>query len=470
MPIELSKIEELAPDQGSLAAAAKLKKPGPWSLLGCDSAGLIWGECQGSGSSPYRVMCSEADYGYKCTCPSRKFPCKHSLALMWMRADGAIPFTQGTAPDWVNDWLARRKPGASGAKQAAPADKPKASAAQAEIVEQPEREDPKAAARAAAQRERNRAEREASILAGLDELDTWISDALQAGLASFMPAAAERCRKIVQRLVDAKAPGLAGLVERLPADVFSAPEASRTDRLIERLATLHLVASAYRNQDRLPDAVKADIRQVIGWPVTREGLLADTEALRVRDRWMVVSTVVEVQADKLRRIETWLSRLGEGAAPRFAVLIDFVPVSLGKSGVTYTTGEVFEAELVFFRSPAPLRAVIAEQTGPTKSGGAWPQPPDDVAAAIGRLREILASRPWAGDMPFAARGARVVASGPSVWLTDAAGSISLPVRVDEDDAVLPLVGLDGIDVFGRWDGHVLSLGLCETPLGRWTAP
>jgi hypothetical protein len=185
---------------------------------------------------------------------------------------------------------------------------------------------------------------------------------------------------------------------------------------------------------------------------------------------MVVSTVVEVQADKLRRLETWLSRLGDGTAPRFAVLIDFVPVSLGKSGVTYTAGEVFEAELVYFRSPAPLRAVIAEQTGPTKSGGPWPQPPDDVAAAIGRLRETLASRPWAADMPFAAHGARVVASGPSVWLTDAAGSVSLPVRVDEDDSVLPLIGLDGIDVFGRWDGHVLSLGLCETPLGRWTAP
>jgi hypothetical protein len=86
MPIDLAKIEELAPDQASLSAAAKLKKSGAWSLRGCDDAGLIWGECQGSGAAPYRVMCSEADYGYKCTCPSRKFPCKHTLALMWSRA------------------------------------------------------------------------------------------------------------------------------------------------------------------------------------------------------------------------------------------------------------------------------------------------------------------------------------------------------------------------------------------------
>ena len=34
---------------------------------------------------------------------------------------------------------------------------------------------------------------------------------------------------------------------------------------------------------------------------------------------MVVGTVVEVQADRLRRLETWLSRLGEGDGPRFAL-------------------------------------------------------------------------------------------------------------------------------------------------------
>jgi hypothetical protein len=467
MPIALSKIEELAPDQASLSAAVKLKKSGLWPVLGFDAGGTIWGECQGSGASPYRVVCSEADYGFKCTCPSRKFPCKHTLALMWMRSE-AFPFVQGPAPNWVDDWLARRRPGATTPKQAAASDRVKARTAQAETAA-PAIEDPKATVRSAAQRERNRVEREASILVGLDELDTWISDALQTGLAAFMPLAAERCRKIVQRLVDAKAPGLAGLVERMPADVFFAPEPARTDRLIERLAQLHLIASAYRNQDRLSDTAKADVRQVVGWQTTREALLADAESLRVRDRWMVVNTVVDVQADKLRRLETWLSRVGEGPAPRFAVLIDFVPVSLGKTGNAYTIGDMLEAELVYFRSLAPLRAVIAEQTGPTTTGGPWPRPSDDVASAVAGLTATLTARPWSGDMPFAARGARVVGIGSSLSLTDASGAVSLPIRGDEDDLVLPLIGLDDIDVFGCWDGHSLSLGLCETPLGRWTA-
>src|ERR1700757_2443040 len=108
-PLSLEKIEALAPDQSSVDAARKLLKSGSWPRLAWDGAELVWGECQGSGATPYRVVISESDAGYKCTCPSRKFPCKHSLALMWMRAEGKLAFAPGTPPQWVNDWLARRR-------------------------------------------------------------------------------------------------------------------------------------------------------------------------------------------------------------------------------------------------------------------------------------------------------------------------------------------------------------------------
>src|SRR5580700_11994596 len=186
MPIAIAKIEELAPDQASLGAASKLKKQNLWSGLACEQAGLFWGECRGSGASPYRIICSEADFGYKCTCPSRKFPCKHALALMLMRAEGVVSFRTEAPPAWVGDWLSRRRPGATPPRKAT-ADLER-NVAPAPVVA-PVAEDPKAAARAAAQRERNKAEREASIRAGLDELDSWIADAVQGGLASFAPLA-----------------------------------------------------------------------------------------------------------------------------------------------------------------------------------------------------------------------------------------------------------------------------------------
>lgn len=110
--LSLQKIEAIAPDQASLQSARKLLKPASWSGLSADGTGLVWGECQGSGSAPYRIAISAADAGYKCTCPSRKFPCKHSLALMWMRAEGKVRFERLQAPEWVQDWVRRRRPAA----------------------------------------------------------------------------------------------------------------------------------------------------------------------------------------------------------------------------------------------------------------------------------------------------------------------------------------------------------------------
>jgi hypothetical protein len=114
-----------------------------------------------------------------------------------------------------------------------------------------------------------------------------------------------------------------------------------------------------------------------------------------------------------------------------------------------------------------LRAVIAVQHGATVAGERWPRPADDVPGAIARLSDVLVLRPWVGDVPFAAHGARVVADGESLWLTDAPGTNGLPLRADEDDLALPLVDVGDIDAFGRWDGKFLSLGLCETSVGRW---
>jgi hypothetical protein len=54
MTLTREKIESLAPDQASLAAALKLVKPASWPVLSANSdAGLLWGECQGSGSTPW---------------------------------------------------------------------------------------------------------------------------------------------------------------------------------------------------------------------------------------------------------------------------------------------------------------------------------------------------------------------------------------------------------------------------------
>ena len=99
----------LAPDEASAKAARGLISPAKWPLLGHD-AQAAWGECQGSGSKPYQTQVDLSGPVFKCSCPSRKFPCKHGLALLLMRAQEPQRFsTTGAPPAWVSAWLDGRR-------------------------------------------------------------------------------------------------------------------------------------------------------------------------------------------------------------------------------------------------------------------------------------------------------------------------------------------------------------------------
>jgi hypothetical protein len=206
--IELKAIEQLAADQSSLKAAAGLAKPAKWSGIGMsrDSA-LIWGECAGSGANPYRVMADLRDLGNKCTCPSRKFPCKHVLGLLWLNAEAIVPFAPADTPAWVSDWLGRRR---GGVAKTAGTDAAAKDARAAQLDEPEAIEDPKEVARREAAAAKRSEDTERAILDALDALEQWIGDQLRMGLSAFIDDATARCRRIAARLVDGKAAALAG--------------------------------------------------------------------------------------------------------------------------------------------------------------------------------------------------------------------------------------------------------------------
>ena len=86
----------LAPDPASAKAGRGLATPPKWSGLGT-SEGLIWGECQGSGATPYQTKVDPAGPAFSCSCPSRKFPCKHAIGLMLVWASGPTLFVEAAA-------------------------------------------------------------------------------------------------------------------------------------------------------------------------------------------------------------------------------------------------------------------------------------------------------------------------------------------------------------------------------------
>ena len=82
MPTTLTaeQILALAPDPASARAGQGLANARKWATLGCDMRSA-WGECQGSAREPYRTQIDLSEPAFRCSCPSRKFPCKHGLGL-----------------------------------------------------------------------------------------------------------------------------------------------------------------------------------------------------------------------------------------------------------------------------------------------------------------------------------------------------------------------------------------------------
>ncbi|WP_020617376.1 SWIM zinc finger family protein [Paenibacillus daejeonensis] len=96
-----SLVDTLAPN----SAAAKngrdlVKKNKLTKLHKSEDDSLIFGECAGSGKSGYSCSADfrESDTPLvRCNCPSRQFPCKHGLALLYAYAGGAA-FTVAEVP------------------------------------------------------------------------------------------------------------------------------------------------------------------------------------------------------------------------------------------------------------------------------------------------------------------------------------------------------------------------------------
>jgi hypothetical protein len=186
----------LAPDAASAKAGQGLASPRKWLALGNDGS-AAWGLCQGSGKDPYQTQIDLTEPAFRCSCPSRKFPCKHALGLFLLLAAEPAAFKENSQPAWVGEWLASRAK-----REQQRAEKQAKSEADEKPVD------------AAAQAKRA-ANREAKVVAGLRELELWLRDITRGGLASVGSQPLQFWERTAARLVDAQAPGVARLVREM---------------------------------------------------------------------------------------------------------------------------------------------------------------------------------------------------------------------------------------------------------------
>jgi len=432
------RVAKLAPDPQSLRAALGMASPGRWETYGADER-LLWGLCGGSGKQPYRTAVDRDGPAYTCSCPSRQgdgsrrslrsrrggyeqHPCKHALGLMLLWATNLVP-EEPAAPAFAAEWAAGRR--------------------RAPVAQPTERDEAAAAKRAHDRHQR--------VVDGLAELDRWLRDRVRTGLAHVAAEGFAPVEQVAARMVDAQAPGIAGMVRRSAATPVSG--SGWPGRLLGEYARMRLLVRAYEQVTALPPELAATVRSRVGFTVSRDDVLATAG---VRDRWAVhaVRDSLEGKVDTRR---VWLRGTESG---RWALLLLFAAGAAELSAhadAGLLPGTVLDAELHYYPGRPALRALIGARHGElTAAPSPIPQPVDEL---LDHYATALAEDPWLGEWPALLAGVPEE-DGPGWRLRCAEGAVPLqPAGID----MWPLVATSGgapVAVAGEWTGMALRPLTC----------
>ncbi len=410
--LNAQQILALAPDASSASSGKGLASASKWkSTAASDTA--LWGECQGSGKDPYRTGVDLSDYTSKCSCPSRKFPCKHAIGLMLIHA--AKPLSAGTPPEWLTTWLEGRQK-------------------RAEAKTSPKEQTPEDAAKAEKAALKRLEARGKKVETGLEEFGLWVSDQIKNGIANAPSQPYSYWETVAARLVDAQAPGLARMVRELPTAASSG-----TNALLEALARLNLIVSAYSKLETLSAETQADVKSAIGFTQDKAELQQKNAP---RATWTSLGQIL-VQEDNLRVRRTYLENL---ETQEKALLLDFAVANQPMTG-GIPIGTNFETELIYYPSNLPLRAVLKEtrllEPAQTLRG-------IGIDQALGQYAHALSRLPWLERYPMTLSNARVVTDGTAWYLQDEQHSLAM--QTQDHWQMMALSGGHPMQVFGEYNG------------------
>ena len=412
-------IRTLAPDASAARSGEALADRRRWDSAGRSEV-AAWGLCKGSGASPYQVAVDIAGPAYKCSCPSRKIPCKHALGLLFLVADGGAPTAD--PPDWAQAWLEGRASRA---------------AAAATRAERPTEIDPEARAKRIATRERK-------VAAGIDELDRWLRDLMRRGLDSTRGEGYRFWDAMGARLVDAQAGGLGRSVRGLGSAANSGD--AWPHLLLEGAGRLHLLSEAYRRADQLPDDLRADVRSLVGWNVKEDEL---DPADAVADRWLVIGQRIDDRGDIVTARTFLLGESSERIALQLAFGVGAAPPTL-----LAVPGQAFRAEMTFYPSSTPLRAAARPPIEPDGDITAVPG-----AAALATVVEEHAARlarnPFAGSWPVVIGDVVPVLRGDQLLVRDPDGTVLPLLTSGVAPRLFAVSGGHLVTLVGEWDGNWL---------------
>ena len=433
----VEQVVAVAPAPQSVAAAEPLAVPARWASSGADERAL-WGRCRGSGAEPYETTVDHVEVAWRCTCPSRKTPCKHALALLLLWIRGGVP--EAARPAGVAAWIDARdrrpEPGA-GSGSASPAPAP-GSTGSGDGHDRDEHAD-NDGDQGSSDRDRSRDERVARMLEGLVELDRWLEDRMRAGLADPALARYATWDALAARLVDARAGALANRVRRLAGLVGAGPD-WHADVLGE-LGMLHLISEAGRRLLELPGSLADVVATASGWQVRQADVLASVPET---DDWMVLGRS-DTREDRIEVRRVWLRGL---TSQRWAMLLSFAAYRQSLD-TSWEVGSIVNADI--HRYPGGSLRCLA-----SRRDEALPLPfrvpAASVTGACDEVGSMVAREPWLEHVPVTLTAA-LTTDGTRWLFTDDTGS--LPILAGTVAVGVVLAASEGapVTVTVEWTPH-----------------
>lgn len=399
-------IIQLAPDDASVKAGKGLSSKAKWVLLEYSDQ-AIWGHCQGSGKTPYQTVIDAKNIAFKCSCPSRKFPCKHGLGLLLLYAAHPDLFNQAEEPDWVTAWLAKREEKAEKKEQKVKSDTPVDEAAQA----------------------KRQAVRHQKVLNGIDDLQIWIKDLLRNGLINVPERAYSLFDGIARRMVDAQANGLANRLKSIQDINFY--DDNWKHQLTDQLSKLYLLTEAYKHLDMQSEEWQHEIRTQIGYPQSKEEVLAGEV---VSDQWIVLHK----RSRKINELNTDTYWLYGRESKRTAVYLSFTtPGSLPE--LNLVPGSVYEGKIYYYKGIGASRALFSECE--LSNEAFTPLFCKDLKEATSKYREALLLNPFTENLPLLVTDIRLATKGSLIYIQDINNEL-IPVHL-EDSTRIDLLAVTG---------------------------
>lgn len=423
MRLTVEQVTAMASDASSVSASRKLMSLRSWESLG-KSDEALWGKCQGS--AVYQVRIDASNLGYHCSCPSRKFPCKHVLGLMMLFATSADSIADATTPDWVDEWLQKRR---------------QREEKQVEKVAQP-----KKPVNTEAQEKRT-VRREALVGEGLQRLDLWMKDLIRNGLASVETQHGIWDEQ-AKRLVDAQAPGVASRISRLA----QIPRSSKNwpERLLAELGRIKLMIHAFNRLDHLSPKLQNDLRQMIGWTVNKDELEADGE--RVEDSWIVIGQSTDDE-ERVRSQRSWLTGRRTG---RMALYLQFA-VGSQPFAESLVPGTEQQGTLVFYPGASPQRARFASRDETLNIVEQRIPGHESIDAFLESVSTSIAAQPWLSGFAGVLNQITIAWHDEQFLIRDMTGNaLPLTTPFTQHWKLAALTGGHPFDLCAEWNGFCLK--------------